>query len=305
MPITNSDVPKALQTAMRIEFLKAVDEYPGDQSWKDFTMVMPSTTDTETYGWLGQLPPMREFLGERIIRDLTETGFTLKNKTWEMTIGVKRAAWEDDKLGAIKVKVQGMADMYQDWLAENSYKALFYGDTTAATGNPYGNSFDGLDCNATTHDLGGGTIDNTGTTALALADVKAEHTTMMRYKGDIGRYLNVTPTHLVASPLVQWTARDMVWLAPAATTQPLGLKVLTSPYLNTGYNPAKYSCWALVDCSKRVKPIILQQRTELEFTSLTAESDIGFLRDEWLFGVRVRCAWGYGAYWLSNLQVVS
>jgi phage major head subunit gpT-like protein len=103
MPITQSDIPKALLTTMRTEFLKAVDEGPRDDSWRQFCTEVPSTTDTETYGWLGQIPSMREFLGERVVRDMTETGMTLKNKTWEITIGVKRSAWEDDKIGRAHV----------------------------------------------------------------------------------------------------------------------------------------------------------------------------------------------------------
>jgi phage major head subunit gpT-like protein len=65
------------------------------------------------------------------------------------------------------------------------------------------------------------------------------------------------------------------------------------------------SCWWLIDGSKPFKPIIYQRRTELEFTELTAASDIGFLRDEWLFGVRIRCAFGYGAFWLADMEVVA
>lgn len=306
MPIGNADVPKALQTAMRMEFLKTLDNYPGSEGWRKFTMEVPSTTDTETYGWLSQLPQMREFLGERVIRELAESGFTLKNKTWEMTIGIKRTAWEDDKVGSIKQKVQTMAWAYREWQAEQAYKCLLYGDTTAASGNPYGNAYDDIAAYVTNRDLGGGAIDNLGTTALSADAVKTEIGVMKGYKGDQGKYLNVTPNLLVVAPKIEFTARELVTAAPGATSgQSLWgyLEVDAPPYWSADYDNNTQS-WALVDTTKPIKPVVFQRRTELEFASLTIDSDTGFLRDEWLFGVRVRCAFGYGAPWLANLQQV-
>ena len=61
--------------------------------------VVPSTTGTEEYGWLGQLPGMREWIGERVIHGLEVHGYSIKNKPFELTIGVPRSAIEDDTYG--------------------------------------------------------------------------------------------------------------------------------------------------------------------------------------------------------------
>lgn len=311
MPITQADIPSALLTTMRTEFLKALDENPGPQEWRDFTMEVPSTTDTETYAWLGNLPTLREFLGERVVHDMSESKKTLKNKTWEMTIGVKRSAWEDDKVGMIRMKVDQMAEAYMEWLNEQAFRCLGMGALTDAT-NPYGEAFDDAAFFADAHTLGVSTIDNLdiGGGKLAIATLQAAIGAMRAWKGDGGRWLNVNPTTLIVPPVLEWIARDLLTPAPGATAgQSMWgrLKLIVSPYMSDdtvlGDGSGNNYCWWLTDSSKQAKPIIYQKRTELEFTQLTQESDIGFMRDEWLFGVRVRCAFGYGAYWLAGKEV--
>jgi phage major head subunit gpT-like protein len=205
------------------------------------------------------------------------------------------------------MKVRGMAEMYQAWLAQEAYRALILGCITAST-NPYGTAVDSLAFYATTHDLGGGTIDNLDALELTADNLKLEIGKMKSFRGDGGRYLGVNPTHLVVAPAAEFIARELLTPAPGATTgQSLWgrLQLEAPPYwdndvlANTGGNDM---CWGLYDCSKLVKPLIFQQRTGLEFAELTMNSDIGFMRDEWLFGVRVRCAFGYGAYWLGLLN---
>lgn len=62
------------------------------------TMV-PSSTGENEYGWLGKLPSMREWLGDRVINAATASDYTIKNKDFEQTIGVDRNDIEDDNIG--------------------------------------------------------------------------------------------------------------------------------------------------------------------------------------------------------------
>lgn len=62
-------------------------------------MTIPSNSDAENYGWMKELPGMREWIGQRVINNLEASTATLKNKPWEHTIGVDRDNIEDDKLG--------------------------------------------------------------------------------------------------------------------------------------------------------------------------------------------------------------
>jgi phage major head subunit gpT-like protein len=60
---------------------------------------VPSSTGSEEYGWIGQLPNMREWIGDRVINGLASHGYTIKNKSFELTVGVPRESIEDDQYG--------------------------------------------------------------------------------------------------------------------------------------------------------------------------------------------------------------
>jgi phage major head subunit gpT-like protein len=68
-------------------------------SWGRIATEVKSTTGTEEYGWLGQLPGMREWIGERQIKNIMQHGYAIKNRPFEMTVSVPRPAIEDDNHG--------------------------------------------------------------------------------------------------------------------------------------------------------------------------------------------------------------
>ncbi len=60
---------------------------------------VPSSAKEEKYGWLGKLPKLREWIGARAVQNLQQYDYAIKNKTFELTIGVDREDIEDDTLG--------------------------------------------------------------------------------------------------------------------------------------------------------------------------------------------------------------
>ena len=75
-------------------------------TYEKVATVVPSTSDSETYAWLGDIPGMREWIGDREIQNLTGSDYTIKNKDFELTVGVDRNAIEDDKIGLYKPSIQ-------------------------------------------------------------------------------------------------------------------------------------------------------------------------------------------------------
>lgn len=67
--------------------------------YKQLAMTIPSSTESETYGFLNQFPKLREWIGDRIYLNLGASGFIIKNRKWEMTITVPREKVEDDQYG--------------------------------------------------------------------------------------------------------------------------------------------------------------------------------------------------------------
>lgn len=70
-----------------------------ESQWPKVAMNVPSSTGTEEYAWLGDVPGMREWVGDRVVKNLSEHGFSITNKDFEQTIGVRRNAIEDDQYG--------------------------------------------------------------------------------------------------------------------------------------------------------------------------------------------------------------
>lgn len=60
---------------------------------------VPSSTGTEEYGWLGQFPSMREWLGDRVVHGAASHGYSIRNRDFELTVAVPRPAIEDDQYG--------------------------------------------------------------------------------------------------------------------------------------------------------------------------------------------------------------
>lgn len=67
--------------------------------WNRIALRAPSSTRSNEYGWMGSLPRIREWLGDRVVQNLDTHDYTIRNKSYELTIGVKRPDIEDDNIG--------------------------------------------------------------------------------------------------------------------------------------------------------------------------------------------------------------
>ncbi len=295
MPIVKSDIPKLLEAGLRAVFFDAYESVTGD--WERIATVVPSEHDTEKYAWLGSVPKMREFKDERVPAGLLEHDYSIKNRTWEASIAVDRAALEDDQYGQIKLRVQGLADearRHQDELVFSLLKDAF--STLCYDGQYF---FD------TDHSEGeSGTQSNKGTSALAASSLQDAITAMMKFSDDRGKPMGVVPDTLVVPPDLKWTAMELlesVYAPDTATGKTEmrrnvlsgSLDLVVSPYLTDSND------WFLLCTRRVVKPIIFQSRTPVEFAALEGNSENGFMRDQYVYGVRARYNVGYGLWQLA------
>ncbi|MDE2904498.1 MAG: Mu-like prophage major head subunit gpT family protein [Acidobacteriota bacterium] len=80
-------------------YRRGILDYEAMSEYGLVTTETTSTTAAEVYPWLGQLPGMKEWVGERIVENLRQHDFTIRNKDWEQTVAVPRNAIEDDQYG--------------------------------------------------------------------------------------------------------------------------------------------------------------------------------------------------------------
>lgn len=96
--------------------------------WQQIATEVPSTTTEEMYAWLGQLPNVREWLGERVVHGIGTSDYRIKNKPFELTIGVPRPNIEDDTYGIYSpmfVEFGRSTAEHPDRLAFDNVKAGF------------------------------------------------------------------------------------------------------------------------------------------------------------------------------------
>lgn len=90
-------------TGFKTVFNQAFDGAPSD--YEKIAMLVPSTAKQETYAWLGSTTQFREWLGDRVIQNLKTHDYSIKNKSFENTVGVDRDDIEDDTYGIYKPMV--------------------------------------------------------------------------------------------------------------------------------------------------------------------------------------------------------
>ena len=151
---------------------------------------------------------MREFLDERQAQDMAAYSYAIKNKTWESTISVDRAALEDDLYGQIALRIKQMAAVAKTHLDTITFGLLGTGFTSLCYD---GQPFFGTHPASSLAGARAATQSNLGTDALTAASLARRRSRqMMRYTDDQGRPAGIMPTLLVIPPELYWEASQLL-----------------------------------------------------------------------------------------------
>jgi phage major head subunit gpT-like protein len=264
-------------------------------------MVVPSTTRENTYGWMNQIPKLREWLGERVVQNLSAQSYSLTNKDWELTLSVKRNDIQDDQLGIFNPMLDMMGVEARHLPDDLTLQAIQDGETTTCYDGQY---FFDTDHPVDGRDASKGTQSNLLTTQALTHDNYGEaRAAMMAFKGENGRPLGVMPNLLVVPPQLETTARKILQ-AETVSTSACGsetnvhrnsAELLVIPELADAPND-----WYLFDVSRPVKPFVYQDRQAPQFAYLnqpTAENV--FWQKEYIYGVDARSVAGYALWFLA------
>lgn len=96
--LVNQASLRTLFIGFNTAFKSGLDSQAASQHARIATPV-PSTTKENDYGWLGKVPNVRKWVGDRVVNSISQSGYTIKNEPYELTIGVSRDDIEDDNLG--------------------------------------------------------------------------------------------------------------------------------------------------------------------------------------------------------------
>lgn len=263
--------------------------------WQEVAMLVPSSGEQENYAWLGDFPMLREWIGERAVKELSEYEYSIKNKKFESTVRVAADRIADDSFGIYGPMMQKLGESAGQWPDTMVFPCLADGFSTAG--------FDGKTFFATDHTVGTGgkkqKFSNRSNKPLSLGAYEEARSTLMSYCNDEGIPLGIVPNLLVVPPSLEGVARKILkneFIDDGGVTVSNPWKdtaeILVVPQLAN--HPKK---WFLLQTNGVLKPLIWQVRQEPEFQGMTdPNSENVFKKDEFLYGVKARGNVGFG-FW--------
>lgn len=156
------------------------------------TIVQSDGAD-EAYGMLGNMPGVREWLGDRQFKELRAGTFTIANKHWENSMLIKKTDLADDRMGLYGPVMEDLAIEAAYHPDELFFTAMVNGESEAC--------FDGqyfFDTDHSWGDSGSQSNDLTATAATSTIPTAAEFRTafhaaraaMLKFTNDQGKLLN-------------------------------------------------------------------------------------------------------------------
>jgi phage major head subunit gpT-like protein len=294
--LVTRDFLSATYTGFKSLFDKAFAA--ADPVYAKIATLVDSTSDKESYNWLGAVPALREWVDERVPGALRTHAYEVENRKYESTIEVDRETFEDDRLGQIKPRIEELAVRAAVHPDELVIGLLNDGFTQPCYD---GQSFFDID-----HSEGySGAQSNKLAVALSAANLETAVERMLGFKDDQGKPLGVLPDALLVGADNFFNARQIlnstsIVLAGSTNVEkpsgnPLSgmLNLLVSPHVASGK-------WFVLATQYPVRPLLFQWRVKPEFTAVTDPSDeYVFSTDTFKYGVRSRCGAGYGLWYLA------
>ena len=271
--------------------------------------IAPSDGYDEKYGWLGSLPTVKEWIGERKFEQLRAADYTLANKTWESSLLIQREDIDDDRLGMYGPVLEDLAAEATHHPDTLWFEALVAGEST--------NCFDGQFFFDTDHAWGdSGTQSNdltynvTDTAAVTAAEFKAAYhqarSAMLNFKRDNGTFFQ-RPTVSGLGNLMVLVPTEMELAAHEAINSTLlgggntnvvleRPQIITSPHLTTATK------FYLFHTGQSLKPFVFQARQPLR-RDMKGINDREFKDVKFMTDARYNV--GYLAWWNAVLTTVT
>lgn len=261
----------------------------------------PSKHDTETFGILGAMPGVREWLGDRKFEELRAYDFAIKNKLWESSTLIPKTSVDDDTYGLYGMRLQTQAikaTYHPDNLLFNTMIAN--GGSTLIWDNQY--FFD------TDHSFGDSgaqsnllTPSAVSTSAVTAAEFRtsfdAARIKMLQYKDDQGELLNQGTIRKMSNllclvPAELETAAKTAFQANILSNS--SVVVLDMPVIEASAMLTSSTSWYLFNLEDPMKPFVFQARQPLT-TQYSGYDDIETKNLK--FMTEARYNFGYFAWW--------
>lgn len=273
----------------------------GNPVYPEFCTIAPSNGADEEYGFVGAMPGVREWLGDRQFNRLRGARFTLANKPWETSVGIDRDHIEDDRLGMYGPVLQNLGaeamchpdELLFELITGGEAAACFDGQFFFDTDHTWGDS--GTQSNDLTYNA----TDHTAVTEDEFrAAYNAARTAMLGFKNDRGKpYIRPTiqplPNLLLVVPPALEVVADLAInkrLIDSGETN----RVLDRPRIMASASMTDSAVFDLYNLDGAIKPFVFQPRRALSRQMKGMDDrefkDVKFMAD-------ARYNLGYLAWW--------
>lgn len=283
-----------LTKAMNVAFAKTSEDFmkAGISKYDDVYTVVPSTQESETYPFLGELPIMREWIGEKRISGLKDYTYTITNKDWESTLALSRNVLKFDNIGVVMPKIKMLAIEGQRHKARLIRQLIINGTSGLAYD---GNAFF---ANRTVND---NLMAGTGTTLTQLeTDLATARATMWSFVDDQGEPFEFPLDTVVCPPALEVSFKKIMESTASVTGVNQGVinpfrTVLQRVIVDPGLTDA--NDWYGLCTSFPLKPFIYQEVDAPKLVAMDKQDDLpNFMRKKLYYSVESLGNAGYSFY---------
>lgn len=282
----NRDNIEALFKSFDATFKEAFSKAP--DTWTKFAMPFKCGSAALGFPFLESLGKMREWLGERQIKNVSSKMISVIPRAFEQTVGIKRDDIEDDNYG-----------VYTPIIGEMAFgSGKLWNDLAIAAllSNPVW--IDGVNFFSATRTYGTNTILNAVSTALSAESYKAARAAMLAYKDHGGNKMGVNPNLLIVGPALEDVAysiiKDKLLLKTVEGSKSTVAAAVGNPFSEQGADyivvpEIEDSRWYLTTSSSFIKPVGVAQRKSPVLTRLDRDTDHEvFMKGDFLYGTDAR-----------------
>ena len=293
----------ALEKGLRAEFNRAMDAMLGDTgpgaAVKALITEAPSTSASEKYGWLGDVPTVKEWIGDKNFGSLADYDYTIRNKDFYTGIDIDRNEIEDDQMGIVLPRVQMLV------LAIAAYK-LEMVETLILAGTS-GLAYDAAAFFANRAAPNDNLLAGSGADTIAhiKTDIAAARAAMMRFTSDQGRVMRLQIDTIGCPPEIEGMMLEVVTSTTAADANAAGVNNPIRGWIKNVIpfpGTSDLTDWYGFATGYPIKPFIFQNRKNP--VPVLDEGQVKTNR-KLKYSAEMRCNVGYGFYQMGLKMVNS
>lgn len=278
-----------LYKSLKVIFVDAIQG--AKPQWDQVAMRVSSSGAVNIYHWLAALPGMREFIGEATIQNAGGNKWSVANRKFESTIGIKREDIERDQIGFYNPLMASLGiagaehpdELIADLLLNGFSKLDYTGLAFFAANKPHNPD-----------DSKSGKFSNVGTKKLAASSYAAAKAQLKSVKNGAGRPMGLgRKLQLIVSPTNEDAAKEILKAernaAGATNIQRDSAELVVMNRLGDSL------AWFIQEAGLPFRPIIFQEEVALKLNTLNSVDDsYVLLKDEFLFQAYARHNASYG-----------